>query len=148
MEQLRDAQGAMQQILFPEVMELQPDEMVLVQHLLPDLRAIGFDMEQLSPNSFSIQGLPAQLVNQSAMVVLQDIIHQVRERGADTQSEWREQIACSLAENAAIPYGKSLTEPDMRDIVVRLAQLPQHLRTAGGKKILSLLSDEEINKRF
>ena len=148
LEQLSMTQGAMQQLLFPEVLVLQPDEMVLVQDLLPDLRAIGFDIEQLSPDSFSIQGLPAQLANQSAVLVLQDIIHNVRERGADTQREWREQIAATLAESGAIPYGKILNEEEMRDLVMRLIALPQYQRTPKGKTIVSLLSDEEINKRF
>ena len=75
-------------------------------------------------------------------------MQQVRERGADTQAEWREQIALSLAETAAIPSGKTLTEPEMRDLVVRLLQLPNYRRTADGKTIVALLTDEEINKRF
>ena len=53
-EQLTHTQGAMQQLLFPEVLVLPKDEMVLVQTMLPDLRAIGFDIEQLSPDSYSI----------------------------------------------------------------------------------------------
>jgi len=148
MGQLSLTQGSMQQLLFPEVLVLPPDEMVLVDHMLPDLRSIGFDIEQLSPDSFSIQGLPAQLVNQSAVLVVQDIIHNVRERGADTQREWREQIAATMAEDAAIPYGKILNEDEMRELVTKLVELPQYARTAKGKTIVSLLSDEEINKRF
>ena len=148
LEQLRMTQGAMQQLLFPEVLVLPPDEMVLVDHLLPDLRAIGFDIEQLSPDSFSIQGLPAQLSNQSAVLVVQDIIHNVRERGADTQTEWREQIAVTMAESAAIPNGKTLSEEEMRELVTKLVELPQYQRTAKGKTIVSLLSDEEIGRRF
>ena len=147
-EQLGLDQGAMQQLLFPEVLELPQDEMVLLSQLLPDLRAIGFDMEQLTPNSYSIQGIPAQLTNQSPIPTLQHILAQVRERGANTQLEWREQIAQSLAESAAIPSGKSLSEEEMRDLVLRLVQLPSYRRTADGKVIVSLLSDEEINKRF
>jgi DNA mismatch repair protein MutL len=147
-EQLGANQGAMQQLLFPEVLQLPQDEMVLVQTLLPDLHAIGFDLEQLSPDSYSIQGIPAQLANQSAVPVLQEIVRQVRERGADTRAEWREQIARSLAESAAIPYGKTLTETEMRDLVKRLLALPDYRRLPDGKTVVSLLSDDEINKRF
>ncbi len=148
MEQLGTNQGAMQQLLFPEILQLPQDEMVLVQTLLPDLRTIGFDLEQLSPDSYSIQGIPAQLANQSAVPVLQEIIRNVRERGADTRAEWREQIARSLAQSAAIPYGKTLTETEMRDLVQRLLALPDYRRLPDGKIIVSLLSNEEINKRF
>ena len=148
MEQLTQTQGAMQQLLFPEVLLLAQDEMVLIGQLLPDLKAIGFDLEQLSPDSYSIQGVPAQLAQQSPIPVLQHILAQVRERGADTQREWREQIALTLAQNAAIPYGKNLSEIEMRDLLTRLVALPQYRRTADGKTIVSLLTDDELNKRF
>ena len=148
LEQLAQTQGAMQQLLFPEVLTLSPDDMVLVQSLLPDLRAIGFDIEQLSPDSYSVQGLPAQLASQSAIPVLQHIIHQVRERGADTQTEWRGQIAQALAESAAIPQGRNLTEAEMHDLVTRLFALPQHKRTSDGKTIIAVITDDEINKKF
>ena len=148
MEQLAYSQGAMQQLLFPEVLNMSQEEMVLMNQILPDLRAIGFDLEQLSPDSYSIQGVPSQLSAQSPLPVLRHILLQVRERGADTQREWREQIATALAEQGAIPYGKVLTEAEMRDLAGRLVQLPRYRRTADGKLIVSLLTDEEINKRF
>lgn len=147
-EQLDHVQGAMQQLLFPEVLTLPQDEMIVLTNLLPDLRAIGFDLEQLSPDSYSIQGVPSQLATQSPLPVIRHILHQVRERNADTQREWREQIALALAEQSAIPYGKILTETEMRDIVTKLVQLPAYRRMADGKIIVSLLTDEEINKRF
>ena len=148
MEQLAHTQGAMQQLLFPEVLSLPQDEMVLVSTMADDLRAIGFDIEQLSPDSYTVQAVPSQLANQSPIPVLQHIVRQVRERGADTQAEWREQIAQALAESAAIPYGQTLTETEMRDILKRLVALPAYRLTRDGKTIVSLLSDDEINKRF
>ena len=148
MEQLANTQGAMQQLLFPEVLTLTPDQMTSLLPLLPDLKAIGFDLEQLSPDSYAIQGIPSQLTNQSAVPVIQHILQQVRERGADTQREWREQIAMALAEQGAIVYGKPLTEIEMRDLVAQLIQLPSYRRTADGKIIVSILTDEEIEKKF
>jgi DNA mismatch repair protein MutL len=148
LNQLVESRGATQQLLFPEVLVLPQDEMVLLSQLTDDLRAIGFDIEQLSPDSYSVQGVPAQFIEQSPVPVLRQIIDRVRERGADTRREWQEQIALELAQSAAIPYGKTLTEPEMRELVTRLVALPQYRRTPDGKTILSLLTDEEINKRF
>ena len=148
MEQMSETQGAMQQLLFPEVVELQPDEMLLMAQILPDLKTIGFDLEQLSPNSYSIQAVPASLTDQSPQPILQHILSQVRERNASTQAEWREQIALSLAESAAIPYGRSLSPEEMKDLVSRLLRLPSYLRTPDGKTVLTRLSDDEINQRF
>ena len=147
-EQLTLAQGAMQQLLFPEVLSLSQEEMVLMGQIKEDLHAIGFELEQLSPDSYSIQGIPSQIANQSPLPVLQHILLQVRERGANTQTEWREQIALAMAESAAIPYGKDLTADEMRDLIKRLVQLPQYRRTPDGKAVVSLLTNEEIHKRF
>ena len=148
MEQLSLTQGASQQLLFPEVLPLAQDEMALMTQLLDDLRAIGFDLEQLSPDSYSIQGIPAQLANQSPVPVLQQILAQVQECGADTRQEWRKQIALSLAKTAAIPYGKILAETEMRDLITRLMALPQYRLAPDGKTIVSVLSDDELAKRF
>lgn len=148
LDQMTHAQGASQQLLFPEVISLSPDDMVLIEQITGDLRAIGFDLEQLSPDSYSIQGVPAQIADQSPVPVLQQIIEKVRSRGADTQSEWREQIALSLAQSTAIPLGKSLSDQEMRQIVGDLMQLPSHRITPDGKTIVSLLTNEEIEKRF
>ncbi len=148
LNQLVESRGATQQLLFPEVLVLPQDEMVLLSQLTEDLRAIGFDIEQLSPDSYSVQGVPAQFIEQSPLPVLRQIIDRVRERGADTRREWQEQIALELAQSAAVPYGKTLTEPEMRELVTRLVALPQYRRTPDGKTILSLLTDEEIGRRF
>jgi DNA mismatch repair protein MutL len=148
MEQLAHTQGAIQQLLFPEILSLSQDDMILLAQLTDDLRAIGFDIEQLSPDSWSIQGVPAQIVDQSSIPVLQHILAQVRERGANTRHEWQEQIALALAESAAIPYGKNLTDAEMRDLISRLKTLPGYQHTPEGKTIISLLSDDEISKRF
>ena len=148
MEQLAQMQGAKQQLLFPEVLSLSAEEMVLVKQLLPDLQAIGFDLEQLTPDSYSVQGIPAQIAEQSPIPVLQQIVHEVRERGADTQNEWRHQTALSLAESGAVGYGRTLTTDEMRDLVGRLIRLPQYRRLPSGKTIVSILTDDEIGKRF
>lgn len=148
LEQIRCAQGAKQELLFPEVLSLPADEMVLLATLLPDLRAIGFELEQLSPDSYSIQGIPAQLANQSAVPVLQHILQVVRERGANAREEWQQRIALTLAESTAIPYGKHLTTDEMVRIVEEWQQLPECKITPDGKTIVSVLTDEEIEKRF
>ena len=148
LSQLTHLQGAMQQLLFPEVLSVTPEEMVLIAQLKDDLRAIGFDLEQLTPDSYSVQGVPSQMAQQSAIPVLQHILLQVRERGADTQTEWREQIALTVAESSAIPYGKNLTEQEMRDLVMRLTQLTHYRYTPDGKTVISVLTNDEISKRF
>ena len=148
LEQIQQAQGMSQQLLFPDVISLPADEMILMGTILPDLQSIGFDLEQLSPDSYSIQGVPSELANQSPLPVLQQILHMVRECGANAREQWQQQIALTMAESVAIPYGKHLSGDEMLHLVEALFALPQYRRTPDGKTVVSLLGDDELAKRF
>lgn len=144
MEQLSEAKGATQKLLFPDVLELSAEDMMLIAPMADELRHIGFDLEQLGKTSYSIYGLPAQLGQQNGVTALRHILDAVRDTGANVQEEWRKQIAMALANDTAIPYGKVLTEEEMRDIVNNLFALPSHRFTPDGKQVVKVLTDEEL----
>lgn len=148
MSQMAYTQGASQQLLFPEVLDLSAEEMLMVASLAADLRKIGFDMNQFSKNSYSINGIPAQLESHNVLSVLQHILQSVREADSDARQEWQKRIALSIAKDSAIPCGKELTQDEMRDLIERLFRLASYRFTPDGKPVAVLISDEEINKRF
>lgn len=146
--QLESHQGASQQLLFPEVIGLSADEMAVMAVLLTDLRAIGWELEQFSPSSYSVTGLPAGMEPSQAVATLRSILGSVRERGGNLRSEYRQSIALMQAKAAAIPYGKRLSEEEMRDLVKRLSSLASYRVTPDGKPVVSLWSTEELDRRF
>ena len=75
------------------------------------------------------------------------MIHSVQDTELSAQQQWEEMIALSLAEQMAIPQGKTLSEIEMRDLVERLGQSSSRY-LPNGKTISTLLSNEEIQKRF
>ena len=83
----------------------------------------------------------------NAKVVLQEILIHLQEN-AKLKEVWREQIAKQLALHTAIPYGRHLTDEEMQDIISRLFKLPTYMYTPDGKKIIHVLSDEEIGKNM
>ncbi|MGN1247662.1 MAG: hypothetical protein ACI4UO_03650, partial [Paludibacteraceae bacterium] len=148
MSQLSDAKGATQKLLFPDVLELTAEDMVLIEPMVEELRHIGFDLEQLGKTAYSIYGLPAQLGQQSGVTALRHILDAVRDTGANVQEEWRKQIAMALANDTAIPYGKTLTEEEMRDLVEKLFALGSYLYTPDGKRVMTILTEDELQKRI
>ena len=50
----------------------------------------------------------------------------------------------ALANDTAIPYGKTLTEEEMRDLVENLFALPTYRYTPDGKRVVKILTDEEL----
>ncbi len=148
MSQLSNAKGATQKLLFPDVLELTAEDMVLIEPMVDELRHIGFDLEQFGKTSYSIYGLPAQLGQQNGVTALRHILDAVRDTGANVQEEWRKQIAMALANDTAIPYGKTLTEEEMRDLVEKLFALGSYLYTPDGKRVMTVLTDDELQKRI
>ena len=148
MSQLSDAKGATQKLLFPDVLELTTEDMVLIEPMIDELQHIGFDLEQLGKTAYSIYGQPAQLGQQSGVTALRHILDAVRDTGANVQEEWRKQIAMALANDTAIPYGKTLSEEEMRDLVEKLFALQSYLYTPDGKRVMTILTDDELQKRI
>lgn len=148
LEQIRTAKAVRQQVLFPEIIDLDASDVTLVQSIMGELTAVGFELEQFTRSSYSMNAVPAILDNVNPAATLLNILHAVREQGHAATDNWQETIALSLAKASAIPYGKTMTEPEMTDLLQRLLALPSYRLTPDGKRVMSLLTDDEISKRF
>jgi DNA mismatch repair protein MutL len=146
--QLINQQAYAQPLLFPEVLELSEDDWDTIQLLLLDLQALGFTLEQFSPRAYTILSVPALLGQSNPVMALLQVIHRVQETQGDAQQQWRENMMLSLAEQMAIPKGKSLSDAEKRDLVKRFLSLGHSRFLPNGKIILSYLSHEDIQKRF
>ena len=147
LEQLINQQAATQPLLFPEIVELTQDDLSTLEILLPELTSVGFGLEQFSPTAYSITAVPALLGQKNATDAIMQVIHKVQETEHSAKEQWREMIALNLAEQMAIPQGKVLTDIEMRDLVERFQQTTSRY-LPNGKIISSLLSHEDIQKRF
>ncbi len=147
-DQITNQRGVMQQVLFPETVDLSAEETNLLLAITDDLRFVGFDVSQLSPNSFSIDAVPAELGTENATRALLNILHTILEEGASTTEQRAQTIALTLAEDSAIRTGKTLTDIEITDLLNRLFALPEHTFTPDGRRVLTLLCDDEIERRF
>ncbi len=147
-DQITNQRGVMQQVLFPETVDLSAEETNLLLAITDDLRFVGFDVSQLSPNSFSIDAVPAELGTENATRALLNILHTIIEEGASTTEQRAQTIALTLAEDSAIRTGKNLTDIEITDLLNRLFALPEHTFTPDGRRVLTLLCDDEIERRF
>lgn len=146
--QMQGEHSVLQQLLFPEVIELSADDMTLMRQLQDQLLDVGFELEQLSSTAYAINSVPALLGSQSPQRCLTDILAAVRETGGTAGAEWRRQIALTMARDTAIPYGKNLSEEEMTDLLKRLFALSSYATTPDGKTIMTVIANIEIEKRF
>lgn len=148
LKQIQNKKGVSQRTLFPDIIELTPSEASMIPYLMDDLEAVGFDLGNLGNNAFAINGIPSEIGNTDAVQLIHSIINNSIEKGCDVKDDLQEELALSLANAAAIPYGQKLSEEEMIKIVDQLFASPIHKHTPDGKTIVSLLDDNTIDKMF
>lgn len=147
-KQMRIGHAVQQQLLFPEVIELSADDMLLMRQLQDQLLDVGFELEQLSSSAYAINSVPALLGNDAPQRCLTDILAAVRETGIGAKTQYNRQIALTMARDTAVSYGKILPEQEMKDMLKRLFALPVYTKAPDGKTIVIRLTETEIEKRF
>lgn len=147
-EQLQNQRGVSQQLLFPEQLTLSADEQPVLVSLLPDLKHIGFELVPTAANQYDITALPSLLTNQNAETALRAILARATDGQIAVREQMQHQIALTLAQSAAIPMGKTLSETEMHDLLDRLFALPYNRITPDGKTVVVWLTAEDIARRF
>ena len=137
-----------QALLFPEIWELSVDDMRLVTSVLDDLKILGFDLSLFGPTAFSVNGIPASLGEANPIEALKHILACLKETGQNVKEQWHHRLALTLAYDAAIPVGKTLTEAEINDLISRLFALPTYRHMPDGKSIITVLTDEVLARYF
>ena len=135
-------------MLFPEILDLSNNDMQTLQDMQAELQVLGFDLDQFSPNSYSINAVPMQLGTNNPSETLLQIIHQVQDTGGTATQQWQENMALTLADKMAIPLGKTLSEIEMRDLLSRLEEQHPSRFLNNGQTIITIITNDEIQKRF
>ncbi len=137
-----------QQMLFPEIWDLDTDDVPFVEQMREDLLSLGFDLERIAPRSFSVSAVPAVLDGSRALETLQNILDNVKQTGLQARDILLRQMALVLAQNAAVRDGKPMTGAEAENLCSQLLKLKEYTFTPDGKKTMHLLKTEEINKLF
>ena len=149
MKEISEKKGFSQQLLFPEVLQLMPDDYLFFEQIKTELRYVGFEFEAEKTYQYQVKGIPAQLKNTSGVLpLLSDMLVRVRQATGDALSVIHEQIALSLAETAAIQTGQTMSKEEMTDLVDQLFACPAHNHTPDGKLIMTIWTQDEIQARF
>lgn len=148
MQQIKLHQGMSQGVLFPEIMQLPPSEVVVLQSISEDLAAIGFDISDLGGGSFAINGVPSGIEGLNPVELVVSMVHNAMEKAVDVKEEVQSILSLTLAKASAIVYGQVLSDAEMVNLVDSLFACPSPNYTPDGKVILSTLKEDEIDKRF
>jgi DNA mismatch repair ATPase MutL len=144
---LGEHEAGSQSLIFPETIDLPPDEIDVLDEALPGLERLGFDLRVSGPRSVTVHGLPAGIQRWERGRFLVDLLHTLSdERGQG--AGYAEAIAASYACHAAIRKGDALTLEEMNRLVDDLFACEVPEACPHGRPILVKMPLEELDRRF
>ncbi len=148
MSQIAQKQGVSQGVLFPEIVQLPASEAAVLDSIMDDLSAVGFDLSPLGGGSYAINGIPAGIEGLDSVELVRNLVHTATEKGCSVKEEVQSLLALTLARAAAIVYGQVLTGDEMSNLVDTLFTSTSPGFTPDGRTVLATIREEEIERLF
>jgi DNA mismatch repair protein MutL len=151
-EQLCYKRGALpipkQHLLTPETLQLSRRDALLLHEKLPELEAIGFELEPFGVDTYLIRAVPAALKGDPVQT-LRDIVDELVELSVSKRLPVaREQIWITTSCKLAVKAGDPLSMPEMHKLIEDLARTENPYLCPHGRPITIILTWQEIERKF
>jgi DNA mismatch repair protein MutL len=146
MQQMASSGHSSQKMLFPEVVQFPPSDIVMLQKVMPEMEHLGFELSDLGGGSYAVNGVPTGIEGVKIDSLIKDMVTTAMESGSLDTDTINHSLALSLARNAAIPQGQVLSNEEMETIVNELFTTSNVNYTPDGKSILCILKQHEIEQ--
>ncbi len=137
-----------QKVMFQEVIKLSTAQNLILDELKPEMEKMGFELSFLGDCSWAVNAIPACLDNVDVKELILDVVDSAVNGGLSVAKRVTERIALSSARAAAIGYGRKLTGSETDSLLASLFKSKEASFTPDGKKIITTLTFDEINKMF
>ncbi len=145
---LEAGQGISQQLLFPITIELSAQNQALLSDLLPDFRALGFDIEFFGGRTVLIRGIPSDVPAGNEQGSLEEVLDQFRVNRERFQLRDRDNLAKSLSCRSAIKTGQTLNRQEMAGLLEALHACDMPHACPHGRPTMLHISIDELDRRF
>lgn len=140
--------SACQRSLYPDKIDLSNEDYLMILEILEDLNTIGFDISDLGTNTIVVNGVPETKESLQPQQMVEQMIEEYKQTENTVKGSMKDRLAVSLARTSAIAYGKVLATEEMQHIVDELFACENPNYTPTGKKTLSLVNLDELEKFF
>ena len=145
---LEKKSGASQQFLFPQKVELSAGDFALVDDLMEEIRALGFDVTPFGQQCVVINGVPADLAGTDEKHLFEGLIEQFKHNKSTLTLDKRENMARALASRSAIKKGQKLSNLEMRALIDQLFACQNPNYAPDGRLTFCILEMEKLANFF
>jgi DNA mismatch repair protein MutL len=145
----REGELGGQRMLVPIVVDLNPRQLAIFEHIADELRANGFEAELMGGRSVAIQAAPAGITSGDAEKLLFEILDGIaRENRAISIDSLQSKIAASTSCHAAIKVNTPLAATKMEWLLAELAKTEYPMSCPHGRPVVLRYSVREIERAF
>src|SRR5262249_25325768 len=138
-----------QRLLMPIVVQLPPRQLVILDSIIPELAANGFEVEPFGPKTIAIKSAPAILKPQAVEKLLVELLDGLeRETQVMNIDALKKKIAATVACHAAIKINMPLDETKMRWLLGELMKTDVPTVCPHGRPIILRYDLREIERAF
>ncbi len=137
-----------QKILFPVVIEFNSADYEILNKLDESIYNLGFNIKELEKNKIEIDGIPSDITESDTKIIIEELIEDYKEKATNVADEIKQNVALKMAKSASVNYGKQLSSQEMQGIFDNLFSCSAPNYTVEGRKIITILKQEEIDKLF
>jgi len=137
-----------QQLLFPLHLYFSNDEMQLIAELKPSLTNTGFVFEETNEDSVVISGLPVNVSESEASIVLEQLLSDLQNGIPESSFSQNDTIAKSMARSLAVKTGTYMTEKEQENLVNGLFACKDPNVSPFQKPTFITMRVEDLDKKF
>ncbi|XOQ52729.1 MAG: DNA mismatch repair protein MutL [Succiniclasticum sp.] len=137
-----------QQLLIPQFLNLQPDEVELLEKYHDDFYRLGVDVTPAGDTSVRVDSLPADIPVEEAENFIRDVAQYLQEHRSPTAAELRQDVLHMAACRAAIKAGQLLNMRQMRQLLLDLCNTTHPFTCPHGRPCMIAVSSDELYKLF
>lgn len=141
-------QAASQQLLFPLTLYYSAYEVQLLKDSEAALKQTGFVFESIDKVQLVISGLPVNVMESEASIVLDELIQELQGASSEASFSLNDRIAKSLAHSLSVKTGTVLSEEEQENMVNSLFACKDPSVSPFLKPTFITMRVDDIEKRF
>lgn len=137
-----------QSLIFPEMLEADESQDILLASLDDELRAAGFDLAPLGGGSWAINGVPGGTGDVNPVELLRGVLEAVTQETRTAADNIQSAIALSMARSGALKAGRTLTPGECESLLGQLLSLPTPTYTPDGLLVMHVMGTDTLTRPF
>lgn len=140
--------GTGKRLLFPQTLQLNPADILLLMESANDIQSMGFDFNQLGKDTLVLHAVPEEVSFEELDNFFYQLLEGIKQNRSSYSQNRQEFLLRIMAKKATIKPGKKLEPAEMKSLIEKLFSCEVKSYTPDGVPTFVMLTEAELNGRF